>query len=199
MPSQFAIRLDHPSLYFSAAHFISLSSTETESLHGHNYFTTCTIEGPLNEEQYVLDFLAVRGMLAEVLETLDHRILLPDRHPRLQLKTESGEIEVRMENRRWVFPHDEVLLLPVENTTTEKIAQWIATQFVDLLDSHLQGSGGNENTASERGMEKKEGRSEKANPRTYQLTIELEESPGMKALCRLEVHLPTSSISSHPG
>ena len=48
---------------FSAAQFITFNGNVCERLHGHNYSWRPEIEGPLDENQYVIDFIALRDTL----------------------------------------------------------------------------------------------------------------------------------------
>lgn len=126
---------DH--LVFSAAHFITIGKV-CERLHGHNFRVGCEVEGELDENGFVCDFIALRDTLHGLCQSLDHRMLLPDRHPQLKLRKSKKEIEVRFHDRRWVFPRDECLILPIAQTTVELIAQWLGKQLLQAIDhSHL--------------------------------------------------------------
>ena len=46
------------------------------------------------------------------------------------------EVEVTFEDRRWVFPREDCVLLPVENTTAELIARWIGERIRPTVDNH---------------------------------------------------------------
>lgn len=122
---------DH--LVFSAAHFITIGDI-CERLHGHNFRVACSVEGSLDENGFVCDFIALRDQLHTLCQQLDHRMLLPGRHDRIQIAQHENEIEVRFDQRRWVFPSDECLILPIAQTTVELIAQWLGKQLIDTLD-----------------------------------------------------------------
>ena len=47
-------------LVFSAAHFITFNGNVCERLHGHNYRVAVDVHGPLDENEYVVDFIALR-------------------------------------------------------------------------------------------------------------------------------------------
>ena len=128
MPS-FHIRVANDDLVFSAGHFITLDGGACERLHGHTYRVAVEVHGPLGDNQYVIDFLAVQSILKDILVALDHRMLLPTRHPAIRVASREGEVEVTFEQRRWVFPEDNCLLLPVANTTTEMLAQYVGERF----------------------------------------------------------------------
>lgn len=123
---------------FSAGHFITLHDTLCEPVHGHNWTVAVDVAGPLDDHGMVFDFIALRDLLTAIVGTLDHRMLLPTMNPRLTVRTEVGpgggeEAVVNFERRRWVFPADECVLLPVVNTTAELLAWWIGCQLTERL------------------------------------------------------------------
>jgi 6-pyruvoyltetrahydropterin/6-carboxytetrahydropterin synthase len=130
---QFHIRLAGDDLIFSAGHFITLAGGGCERLHGHTYRVAAEIHGPLGDEQYVVDFLAVGNALKGIVAELDHRMLLPMRHPAICVSAAAGEVEVTFAERRWLFPQDDCLLLPVANTTTELLAQYVGERLLAAL------------------------------------------------------------------
>ena len=139
MKQSFRVELQKEYLTFSAAHFITFAGSICERLHGHNYRVRCVIEGPLDENQYVIDFIALRDSLKKIVDELEHRMLLPTSHPLIRVQpatsAETGEeIVVTFEDRRWVFPAGDCILLPVENTTAELVARYIGERLLDAMD-----------------------------------------------------------------
>ena len=130
-----SVRVTKDTLVFSAAHFITFNRNVCERIHGHNWRVEAEIEGLLDENHYVFDFIALRNGLQSLVQELDHRVLLPDRHPMIQVEVSRDEQEVtaRFENRRWVFPREDCCVLPVENTTAELIARWIGRSLRSQL------------------------------------------------------------------
>jgi 6-pyruvoyltetrahydropterin/6-carboxytetrahydropterin synthase len=124
-------------LVFSAAHFITYGGDYCERLHGHNYRVAVELEGPLDENQYVLDFIAVRDALKQIVDELDHHMLLPTGHPRIAVAAGEEEVEVHFQERRWVFPRCDCILLPLRNTTTELLARYIGQRLRDDLQARL--------------------------------------------------------------
>jgi len=122
-------------LAFSAAHFITYGGGECERLHGHNYRVSAEVHGPLDENHYVVDFVALRETLKGVLGELDHRVLLPAQHPRIRIAADDREVTAAFEDRRWVFPRSGCLLLPVANTTAELLARWIGERLHRALEA----------------------------------------------------------------
>ena len=60
MQERFHVRLEKEYLVFSAAHFITFNQNICERLHGHNYGVRVVVEGPLDENRYVVDFIDVQ-------------------------------------------------------------------------------------------------------------------------------------------
>jgi 6-pyruvoyltetrahydropterin/6-carboxytetrahydropterin synthase len=42
-------------------------------------------------------------------------------------------VRARYEDREWVFPRGDCILLPIENTTAELLARYIAGRLLELL------------------------------------------------------------------
>lgn len=133
MSESYCVRLQKEHHVFSAAHFITFDGDICERLHGHNYRVWAEIEGPLDENQYVIDFIALRDSLKSITDTLDHHMLLPTSHPLIQVNPGDQEVEVTFQQRRWVFPREDCVLLPVSNTTAELLARHIGHQLLDDL------------------------------------------------------------------
>lgn len=135
MSTEYSVRVTKDHLVFSAAHFITFNGNICERLHGHNWRTAVSVSGPLDENSYVFDFIALRDGLQTIVDGLDHRMLLATKHPSLTVAAGETEVEVRFEERRWVFPREDCRLLPIANTTAELLARWIADQLLDSLPS----------------------------------------------------------------
>jgi 6-pyruvoyltetrahydropterin/6-carboxytetrahydropterin synthase len=130
---KFHIRLARDDLVFSAGHFITLQDGVCERLHGHSYGVAAEVYGPLDENQCVVDFRAAHDALRRIIGELDHRMLLPTGHPAIQVHRLAAEVEVRFADRRWLFPPDDCLLLPVANTTTELLAEYVGRRLFEAL------------------------------------------------------------------
>jgi 6-pyruvoyl tetrahydropterin synthase/QueD family protein len=122
-------------LRFSAAHFISFAG-KCERLHGHNYAVSVELEGELTEDRYVFDFVVLKRIMRQICDSLDHRFLLPQLSEDFDIKTTGGEWEIRFENRRYVLPAEDVLALPVDSITAERLAEYISGQLVEALGEH---------------------------------------------------------------
>ncbi|MBM4001424.1 MAG: 6-pyruvoyl tetrahydropterin synthase family protein [Planctomycetes bacterium] len=132
--SRFRVDLDKSELVFSAAHFITYRGDQCECLHGHNYRVRASVEGPLDDNGYVIDFIALRDRLASIIRPLDHQVLLPTRHPLIRLRERPGEVLVSFGDRNWMFPRQDCVLLPVANTTAELLARHIGRRLRNAVD-----------------------------------------------------------------
>jgi 6-pyruvoyltetrahydropterin/6-carboxytetrahydropterin synthase len=130
---EFHIRVAGDDLTFSAAHFITLEDGSRERLHGHTFHVAVEVFGPLNDSGYVGDYHAVAAVMRKILDGWDHRVLLPLRHPSCEVSTRSDEIEATFGDRRWVFPKDDCVVLPIVNTTSELLAQQLAERLAAAL------------------------------------------------------------------
>ena len=92
------------------------------------------ITGPLDENEYVVDFIALRDGLKSIVSELDHHMLLPTTHSAITVRKDGNEIHVDFRGKkRWVFPSEDCVLLPVSNTTAERLAQYIGQRLLEIL------------------------------------------------------------------
>ena len=129
----FGVRITKDDLVFSAAHFITLDAKQCERLHGHNYRVTATVEGALNEYRYFVDFVLLHRLLREIIEPLDHRVLVPTEHPMLRIFESDKQVEIMWNQRRWVFPRFDCALVPMSNTTAEMLARHVGLKLLEAL------------------------------------------------------------------
>ena len=62
MPAErFSIRVSKDYFLFCCAHFITYEGDDCERLHGHNYRVAVELDGPLDGNHYVFDFIALIG------------------------------------------------------------------------------------------------------------------------------------------
>ena len=133
MRKTFEVSVEKEQLIFSAAHFITFADNICESIHGHNYRVRCHVSGDLEQNSYVVDFIALRDHLLKLTSQWDHHVLLPTKHETIRVEVEENEVVARFENRRWVFPADDCALLEIDNTTAARLAELIAADVVDGL------------------------------------------------------------------
>lgn len=136
MAQRFKVRVTKDHLVFCSGHFISFEGDRCERLHGHNYRATVEIEGDLDENHYVFDFIALKQRTKTIVEELDHYMMLPTKNPLIRVEPQGDSVHVQYRERRWVFPRGDCVLLPIENTTAELLARWIAERLRADLQKH---------------------------------------------------------------
>jgi len=65
-------------------------------------------------------------------------MMLPTRNPLIRVEEQAGSVHVRYRDRHWVFPRGDCVLLPIENTTAELLARYIAEKLLEDLKKHHQ-------------------------------------------------------------
>src|SRR5436309_10604826 len=132
----YRVRLEKEQHVFSAAHFITYGGDVCERLHGHNYGVAVEVEGPLDENQYVIDFIALRDELKSLTDELDHHVLLPISHPLIRVQPRDQEVEAVFtpDGRRWIFPRSDCVLLPLSNTTAELLAEYLGQRLLAAIE-----------------------------------------------------------------
>ena len=128
------INVSGPELRFAAAHFITFGG-ECEGLHGHNYALAVQLEGELTAESWVFDFVELRRVVAALCQELDHGFLLPTENQHLDVARGEGHYRVAFAGRRYVIPEADVRPLPIDNSTAERLAEWLAGRLADQLRS----------------------------------------------------------------
>jgi 6-pyruvoyltetrahydropterin/6-carboxytetrahydropterin synthase len=134
MPHErYRVRVTKDSFIFSCAHFITFNRNIGERLHGHNYRVAVEVEGPLDENHYVFDFIALRDFTNAISAEWDHHMLLATKNPLLPVETLGERVRVQFGKKEWIFPREDCILLPIENTTAELLAKCIAVRLRDQL------------------------------------------------------------------
>jgi 6-pyruvoyltetrahydropterin/6-carboxytetrahydropterin synthase len=137
MPYAYRVRVSKDQLGFCSGHFITYDGQHCERLHGHNYRVAVEVTGPLDSNHYVFDFIALKRLTREICEELDHRMMLPTKSSLILVEVNGEQIDVRYESRRWSFPLDDCVLLPIENTTAELLARYIAERLRSKLKEQV--------------------------------------------------------------
>ena len=122
--STYRVHISKDNLIFAAGHFVAYDGDKVEPLHGHNYRLGVTIEGSTEENAYVFNFVTLKRIMKRVADELDHRMLLPRDNPLIAIEPQDdGGVIVRTPERWYRFPLEDVVLLPLPNTTAEMLAR----------------------------------------------------------------------------
>ena len=126
-------------LRFAASHMATLGD-DLEPLHGHNYITRCRVDGALTEDRWVIDFSVLKRAVREACEELDHRFLLQRDSRLLDISEDAAGWTVRFGDREYRFPASDVVALPIENSTAELLAEWVAGRVLASLAAGEHGN-----------------------------------------------------------
>ena len=118
---------------FCSGHFISYEGSKCERLHGHNYRTAVEVEGPLDENHYVFDFIALKQVTKSIVDEIDHRVMLPMHNEHIKVEEHPKRVRATYKDREWIFPREDCALLPIKNTTAEMLAAYIGERLIEDL------------------------------------------------------------------
>jgi 6-pyruvoyl tetrahydropterin synthase/QueD family protein len=154
----FSIRVYKQYFNFASSHFMIFENGTREPLHGHNYRVQIKGEAPQLSGDMVFDFLDIKPIVREVCDSLDHKLLIPKDNPLLKIFVEDKNFVILTpDESRFSIPVSDTLLLPILNTSAERLAVYICDQVREKI-------------------------SKKFNYTFSLLEVEVEETPGQSAV-----------------
>ena len=129
-----SVSVERQRLRFAAGHFATFAD-ELEPIHGHNYDVFVELIGPLTEESWVIDFSLLKRLTREVCETLDHKFLLQMDSRSLTIIDDDTHYVIQYRNElSYRLPKHDVAALPIDNSTAERLSQYIAGRLIESLE-----------------------------------------------------------------
>jgi 6-pyruvoyltetrahydropterin/6-carboxytetrahydropterin synthase len=126
MSRRFSIEVAKDYFNFASAHFLIFANGEREPLHGHNYQVSVAMEGELDRAGVVLDFISLKPLVKRVCDDLDHRTLIQAASPILKISRRGKAVGILYKKQKLLLPQSDVILLPLTNTSTELLAEYVA-------------------------------------------------------------------------
>ncbi|MEE8359260.1 MAG: 6-carboxytetrahydropterin synthase [Candidatus Hydrothermarchaeales archaeon] len=120
----YGLVVDSPRMSFSSSHFI-VEHEKCERIHGHNYRVKIELKGELDKNRMVMDFREIKDVIMEVIDRLDHKLLLPSKKGTMKLVEKEDQIEVTTATKFYSIPKEDYLLLPIKSTTAEDLSKYI--------------------------------------------------------------------------
>lgn len=120
---EYRVRVARVRLKFSAAHMATFGG-EMEPLHGHNYAVSIEASGGLTDDSWVIDFGLLKKLGRSICDELDHKFLLQRESKVVEIDEGATNWKLRFAGRGFVFPKSDVLSLPIDNTTAERLAEY---------------------------------------------------------------------------
>ena len=132
---RFAVSVHPGELHFNAGHFITFDGT-CENLHGHNFHVRIEAEGDNNRDAFVIDFVQLTRIAAEICGQLHDKVLLPGNSSEVHLQQDGQQMHIASHGRKFSLPLENCEILPVDNTTAEMLAWYIMESLIPRLRSN---------------------------------------------------------------
>ncbi len=130
MSLPFSIKVYKQYFNFASSHFMIFENGTREPLHGHNYRVLLKGEAPQLSGDMVFDFLDIKPIVREVCDFMDHKLLIPKDCPHLRIHSEKKNYIIETPDESlFSIPQSDVLLLPILNTSSERLAVYICEQI----------------------------------------------------------------------
>jgi 6-pyruvoyltetrahydropterin/6-carboxytetrahydropterin synthase len=135
---EYSIKVYKQYFNFAASHFLIFKDGSREPLHGHNYRVQVKGENTKLEADMVFDFLDIKPIVREVCDSLDHKLLLPGENPQLNISTQKKNYFIQCpDGDEFSIPKKDVLILPIPNTSAERLAVYMAHEIKTLLKARF--------------------------------------------------------------
>lgn len=123
------VSVERNRLRFAAAHMATFLD-DCEPLHGHNYDVSVDLTGELTHESWVWDFGDLKRTTKAIIDELDHKFILQTKSNLLTIEEGPSSWMLSFRDRRYEFPKSDVAALPIENSTAELLAEWVARRLL---------------------------------------------------------------------
>jgi len=119
---------------FSSAHIIH-EYEKCGRLHGHTYAMHVKIWGQPDSKGIIVDFSNVKKILKEIANSIDHRIIIPEKSPIVEIVKKDDCVEIDAMGKSYKFPIGDCILLPIKSTSAENLAKYILEEFEKKIDN----------------------------------------------------------------
>ena len=117
---------------FSSAHIIP-EYEKCGRLHGHTYSVHVKVSGLPDKKGIILDFSILKDILREIVNELDHRILIPQKNNAVNIIKEKNSVKVSTLGKDYVFPLNDCVFLPIDSTSAENLAALILEKILNKI------------------------------------------------------------------
>lgn len=133
MQEYWKIHLEKPSYKFSAAHMTIFPDGSKEPLHGHNYQVKLALTLSKNDPKNWLDFSLLKSIAKPICEELDEKIIIAGNNQHTSILDDGNGYNIKISNKEYRFPKDEVILLDIDNVTVEFLAQIFCIRLIESI------------------------------------------------------------------
>ena len=122
----------HAHIRFSAAHFIP-EYEKCGRLHGHTYAVHVKITGTIDDSGIILDFSVLKSKLHDIINILDHKIIIPNKNKMLSISKDNTSITLSSHGKTYMFPIEDCVLLPIHSSSAENLSLYILNSLIKEL------------------------------------------------------------------
>ena len=137
------VELHKDELKFSAGHFMLLSSTQRESMHGHDYQIHVAFNTFIENNGMAFDCRLYKQRLLKICQSLDYRFILPGQSALMQVREENDKWIAEFNQQTIIFLKQDAVVLPICNVTLEELSHWflqqITTNSAELKEHNIHG------------------------------------------------------------
>lgn len=158
MDLNYSIKVYKQYFNFASSHFLIFEDGSREPLHGHNYRVMLKGEASELQADMVFDFLDIKPIVREICDSLDHKLMIPKLNANIRIDEKDNNYVITTPDESiFSIPKQDVLLLPILNTSAERLAMYLCDRIRELTKERFGYS-------------------------FKQLEIEVEETPGQSAI-----------------
>jgi len=92
------------------------------------------VRGEKDDSGMLLDFGFLTAEVSSICGEIDGRMMVPGRSGDVTVNSRDGEVEVKLPDRRYVFPEEDLVILPIEACTAEALAGYIFGRLSDNVE-----------------------------------------------------------------
>jgi len=137
------VELHKEELKFSAGHFMLLSATQRESMHGHDYQIQVAFHTLIGQNGMTFDCRLYKQRILNICQFLDYRFILPGQSDLMRVYEEGDQWIAQFGQQRIPFFKEDAVVLPICNVTLEELSHWFLQQIVsdqdELQEHRIQG------------------------------------------------------------
>lgn len=118
---------------FSSAHIIH-EYEKCGRLHGHTYAVHVKVYGKTDSKGIIIDFSILKEKLGIIVNELDHMVLIPEKSNVANIKKQGDSVTVNALGKKFVFPLNDCVFLPIKSTSAENLASYILDRLLKITD-----------------------------------------------------------------
>lgn len=125
------VEIHKEELKFSSGHFMLLSATTRETMHGHDYQLAVAFHALIQENGMAFDCREYKEKLAAICATLDYRFIIPEQSAYMQIEKTANQLICHFNQQVITFLKQDAVLLPICNVTLEELSYWFLQQLTN--------------------------------------------------------------------